>query len=79
MRVVSFTLNGTPTQLTLDERRPLLWVLRDDLGLTGTNRLRHLGVRRLHRTRERQSRALLRHLGRRPGRQARRDDRGARA
>jgi len=36
MRVVSFTLNGTATRLTVDERRPLLWVLRDDLGLTGT-------------------------------------------
>jgi carbon-monoxide dehydrogenase small subunit len=35
MRVVSFTLNGTPTRLTVDETRPLLWVLRDDLGLTG--------------------------------------------
>jgi aerobic-type carbon monoxide dehydrogenase small subunit (CoxS/CutS family) len=32
---VSFTLNGKPTRLTVDEERPLLWVLRDDLGLTG--------------------------------------------
>lgn len=36
MRSVSFTLNGRPTRLTVDESRPLLWVLRDDLGLTGT-------------------------------------------
>ncbi len=36
MRAVSFTLNGTPTHLTVDESRALLWVLRDDLGLTGT-------------------------------------------
>jgi aerobic-type carbon monoxide dehydrogenase small subunit (CoxS/CutS family) len=36
MRTVSFTLNGKPKQLTLDETRTLLWVLRDDLGLTGT-------------------------------------------
>jgi aerobic-type carbon monoxide dehydrogenase small subunit (CoxS/CutS family) len=36
MRSVSFTLNGKPTHLTVDETRPLLWVLRDDLGLTGT-------------------------------------------
>ena len=36
MRVVSFTLNGKPTSLTVDETRPLLWVLRDDLGLTGS-------------------------------------------
>ncbi len=36
MRAVSFTLNGTPTTVTADEDRSLLWVLRDDLGLTGT-------------------------------------------
>jgi aerobic-type carbon monoxide dehydrogenase small subunit (CoxS/CutS family) len=36
MRPVAFTLNGTPTTLTVDEDRMLLWVLRDDLGLTGT-------------------------------------------
>jgi aerobic-type carbon monoxide dehydrogenase small subunit (CoxS/CutS family) len=36
MRPIAFTLNGKPTRLTVDEKRPLLWVLRDDLGLTGT-------------------------------------------
>jgi carbon-monoxide dehydrogenase small subunit len=36
MRAVTFTLNGKPTSLTVDETRPLLWVLRDDLALTGT-------------------------------------------
>ena len=36
MRDVSLTLNGKPTRLTVDENRMLLWVLRDDLGLTGT-------------------------------------------
>jgi aerobic-type carbon monoxide dehydrogenase small subunit (CoxS/CutS family) len=36
MRPVSFTLNGSSTRLTVDENRMLLWVLRDDLGLTGT-------------------------------------------
>lgn len=36
MREVVFTLNGTPTRVTVDESRALLWVLRDDLGLTGT-------------------------------------------
>lgn len=36
MREVSFTLNGKATRLTIDENRMLLWVLRDDLGLTGT-------------------------------------------
>jgi len=36
MATVSFTLNGKPTQVATDENRMLLWVLRDDLGLTGT-------------------------------------------
>ena len=36
MKTVSFTLNGKPTRVTTDEKRLLLWVLRDDLGLTGT-------------------------------------------
>jgi len=35
-RSVSFTLNGKPTSLTVDDERMLLWVLRYDLGLTGT-------------------------------------------
>jgi aerobic-type carbon monoxide dehydrogenase small subunit (CoxS/CutS family) len=35
-RAVSFTLNGRAVHLDLDDERPLLWVLRLDLGLTGT-------------------------------------------
>ena len=35
-RSISFTLNETPVQLTVDDDRMLLWVLRYDLGLTGT-------------------------------------------
>ena len=33
---ISFILNGKPTSLTVDGERMLLWVLRTDLGLTGT-------------------------------------------
>jgi aerobic-type carbon monoxide dehydrogenase small subunit (CoxS/CutS family) len=33
---ISFTLNGKPVSVTTDGQRPLLWVLRTDLGLTGT-------------------------------------------
>lgn len=33
---ISFTLNGKPARVDASEKRPLLWVLRDDLGLTGT-------------------------------------------
>ncbi len=34
-RTISFTLNGKPTSVTVDDERMLLWVLRYDLGLTG--------------------------------------------
>jgi aerobic-type carbon monoxide dehydrogenase small subunit (CoxS/CutS family) len=33
---IQFTLNGKPAQVTTDGDRMLLWVLRTDLGLTGT-------------------------------------------
>lgn len=33
---ISFRLNGKPVQLDVDGDRTLLWVLRTDLGLTGT-------------------------------------------
>ena len=36
MKPLAFTLNGVARTLTLDEDRNLLWVLRDDLGLTGS-------------------------------------------
>lgn len=32
---LSFTLNGAPRQLAVEEDRALLWILRADLGLTG--------------------------------------------
>jgi len=35
-RLIQFRLNGRPTSLRTDEERRLLWVLRTDLGLTGT-------------------------------------------
>ncbi|HUN87552.1 MAG TPA: (2Fe-2S)-binding protein [Terriglobales bacterium] len=35
-RTVSFTLNDKPTSVDVDDERMLLWVLRSDLGLTGT-------------------------------------------
>jgi aerobic-type carbon monoxide dehydrogenase small subunit (CoxS/CutS family) len=34
-RTISFTLNGKPTKVAVDDERMLLWVLRYDLGLTG--------------------------------------------
>ncbi len=35
-RTISFTLNAKPARVTVDDERMLLWVLRNDLGLTGT-------------------------------------------
>jgi isoquinoline 1-oxidoreductase alpha subunit len=34
--MIRFTLNGQPKEIEADPDKPLLWVLRDDLGLTGT-------------------------------------------
>jgi aerobic-type carbon monoxide dehydrogenase small subunit (CoxS/CutS family) len=36
MRTIPFTLNGQPQHLNVDVDRRLLWVLRTELGLTGT-------------------------------------------
>lgn len=36
MKPISFSLNGVQRTLIVDDTRMLLWVLRDDLGLTGT-------------------------------------------
>ena len=35
-QTIRFTLNDKSTELTLDSERRLLWVLRTDIGLTGT-------------------------------------------
>jgi aerobic-type carbon monoxide dehydrogenase small subunit (CoxS/CutS family) len=35
-RAIQFTLNGKPIQIEVDPERSLLWVLRTELGLTGT-------------------------------------------
>ena len=36
MKPIAFTLNGVARTVTVDEERDLLWVLRDDFGMTGT-------------------------------------------
>ena len=36
IETIKFKLNGQPTSVTVDGERMLLWVLRTDLGLTGT-------------------------------------------
>jgi isoquinoline 1-oxidoreductase alpha subunit len=34
--MISFTLNGAPVEIDAPDDMPLLWVLRDKIGLTGT-------------------------------------------
>ena len=34
-RTISFTLNGKPARVTVDDERMLLWILRGELGFTG--------------------------------------------
>ena len=34
--MTSFTINGRPVSTTLEDDTPLLWVIRDEIGLTGT-------------------------------------------
>src|SRR5271155_4787044 len=36
MASITFTLNGKPQTVDVDPEMPLLWVLRDTLGMTGT-------------------------------------------
>jgi aerobic-type carbon monoxide dehydrogenase small subunit (CoxS/CutS family) len=36
MKKIGFTLNGQNTTIEVDPDKPLLWVLREELGLTGT-------------------------------------------
>jgi aerobic-type carbon monoxide dehydrogenase small subunit (CoxS/CutS family) len=36
IQTIPFSLNGKPVSLSMDGERKLLWVLRTDLGLTGT-------------------------------------------
>ena len=35
-KTISFTLNGAVRKVTIDDERMLLWVLRDDLEMSGT-------------------------------------------
>ena len=36
MAELRLTVNGAPRTLEVDDDTPLLWILRDQLGLTGT-------------------------------------------
>ena len=78
-RTISFTLNGKPASVKVDDERMLLWVLRSDLGLTGTKfGCGEALVRRLHRHRGPAGRPVLLYAGEGRCRQARDDHRGPR-
>jgi len=50
--MISLSVNGEARDLEVDAATPLLWVLRDTLGLTGTKYSCGIGgVRRVHRAR----------------------------
>ena len=34
--MIQLTINGSPQQLDIDHDTPLLWAIRDNIGLTGT-------------------------------------------
>ena len=66
--MATLTVNGKSVSLDVPDDMPLLWALRDVLGLTGTKvRLRHGAVRRLHRAHRRPGDALLCHHAGRGG------------
>jgi hypothetical protein len=64
----TLNINGKDTAVNADESTPILWALRDTLGMTGTKFGCGAGaVRRLHRAPQRRGHTLVHHadLGRR--------------
>ena len=59
--MASFQVNGTAQRFAGDAKTPVLWYLRDELGLLGTKRLRHGAVRRLHYPPRRRGGAVVHH------------------
>ena len=58
--MITIEVNGTPQQIDIEPDTPLLWVLRDVIGLTGTKfGCGIAAMRRLHGAYRRQSDALL--------------------
>jgi hypothetical protein len=77
--MISLNINGAARSVDVEPNTPLLWVIRDTLGLIGTKYGCGMGaVRRLHRPRRRRARALVQHARLRGGGQEDRDDRSRR-
>jgi len=63
---MKLTVNGIQKEAAVEDEMPLLWVLRETFGLTGTQvRLRSCRAHRLHGARQRCSGTLVRNAGRR--------------
>jgi len=67
METFKLTVNGQQKDVTVDPSTPLLWVLREDLKMTGTKWLRHCRMRGLYSACRRYSDTVLRrsHFSRR--------------
>lgn len=66
---MKLTVNGKDHVLEVEPEMPLLWVLRDDLGISGPQvRLRHGPMRRLHWARQWHGDAFLLRPGERRAR-----------
>ena len=75
--MISLTVNGTSQRVDVSPDTPLLWVLRDHLGLTGTKYGCGMAlVRRLHGPCQRAGGPLLRHADISRRRKERAYDRG---
>ena len=75
----TISVNGKTHSVDVDDDTPMLWVLRDVLGMTGTKFGCGLGaVRRVHDPSRWQAGALMHHADLCRGRQAHHDDRGHR-
>jgi isoquinoline 1-oxidoreductase alpha subunit len=46
--MIGFSVNGKRVDLDVDPSTPLLWVIREHLGLTGTKYVRYRAMRRVH-------------------------------
>jgi len=72
MAAIQFTLNGKPQTVDAVPAMPLLWVLRDSLGLNRNQVwLRNGDLRRVHGAYQRAADALLLHAAFERGGQAR--------
>ena len=61
---ITLTVNGQSRTLDIDPDTPLLWAIRETLGLTGTKfGCGIAAVRRVHGARQRQGRTLVHHAG----------------